>query len=55
MKFVKVNVDENPEIAEKYRIMSIPTIKIFKKDKIVEDLVGFKSKTEFKKIIEKHI
>ena len=30
MKFVKVNVDENPEIAEKYRIMSIPTIKIFK-------------------------
>lgn len=55
MKFVKLNVDENPEIAEKYRIMSIPTIKIFKKDKIVEDLVGFKSKTEFKKIIEKHI
>ncbi len=55
MKFVKLNVDENPEIAEKYRIMSIPTIKIFKKGKIVEDLVGFKSKTEFKKIIEKHI
>ena len=37
MKFVKVNGDENPEIAEKYRIMSIPTMKIFKKGKIVEE------------------
>lgn len=55
MKFVKLNVDENPEISGKYRIMSIPTIKIFKKSKVVEDLVGFKSKSEFEKIIASHI
>lgn len=55
IKFVKLNVDENPEIAGEYRIMSIPTIKIFKKGKVVEDLIGFRSKLEFEKILAKHI
>ncbi|MCF6461052.1 thioredoxin [Clostridium sp. Cult3] len=55
IKFVKLNVDENPEIAGEYRIMSIPTIKIFKKGKVVEDLIGFRSNLEFEKILAKHI
>lgn len=30
MKVVKVNIDESPELAQKYFIMSIPTLKVFK-------------------------
>lgn len=34
MKVVKVNIDESPELAEKYFIMSIPTLKVFKGDEM---------------------
>ncbi|NMB06814.1 MAG: thioredoxin [Tissierellia bacterium] len=55
VKFVKINVDENPEISGEYRIMSIPTIKIFQNGKIVEDMVGLKSKSQLEKILDKYI
>lgn len=55
IKFVKINVDENPEISGKYKIMSIPTVKIFKNGEIVEDMVGLKSKLELERILNKHI
>jgi thioredoxin 1 len=43
-KVGKMNVDENPERASEYEIMSIPTIKIFKGGKPVKDLIGVQSK-----------
>ena len=39
-KIMKVNVDEEPEIASKYGIMSIPTLLFFKDGKVVDTLVG---------------
>jgi len=51
----KVNVDNEGRLAEKYRIMSIPTIMIFKDGKMVERLVGARSSQEFKSIIDKYI
>lgn len=39
-KIGKCNVDENNESSEKFGIMSIPSIKIFKGGKIVKDFVG---------------
>lgn len=39
-KIVKVNVDENPALASKYGIMSIPTMIIFKNGKIVDQFLG---------------
>lgn len=47
-KVGKVNVDENPETASKYGIMSIPTIKIFKGGKIVKEFVGVQQKEALK-------
>ncbi len=44
VKIGKVNVDENPETARQYGIMSIPTIKIFKEGQIVKEFVGVQSK-----------
>ncbi|NSW90911.1 MAG: thioredoxin [Firmicutes bacterium] len=51
----KVNVDNEGELATKFRIMSIPTIMLFKEGKMVERLVGARSKEEFKSIIDKYL
>lgn len=40
----KLDVDENPEIAQKYQVMSIPTIVFIKNGEVVEKLVGYQSK-----------
>ena len=40
----KLNVDENPVVASRYKIMSIPTILIFKGGKIVDQFVGVQPK-----------
>lgn len=54
-KFVKVNVDECPNISSKLRIASIPTIMVFKNGAPVDTLIGFMPKAQLKSAIEKHI
>ena len=49
----KINVDENPDTAQKFGIMSIPAIKIFKGGKIVKEFVGTQSKMILKSELEK--
>ncbi len=53
VKFAKLNVDDNPEIASKYNIMSIPTFLIFKNGEPVKTLVGVMPKEKLKSEIEK--
>lgn len=55
VKISKVNVDEEGELAAKYRIMSIPTVMLFKNGEVVEKIIGAKSKNEFASILEKNI
>lgn len=43
-KVGKVNVDENPTVSQKYGIMSIPTIMIFKSGMVVKQFIGVQSK-----------
>lgn len=50
----KVNVEDEPEVAEKYGVMSIPTIIIFKNGKEVETLVGIQSKEALVSKLEKY-
>ncbi len=52
VKFVKVDVDKNPQIANQYKIVSIPTLKIFKDGKLINTLIGFKTKDALKIDIE---
>lgn len=47
VKFVKVNVDENPELASNYQVFSIPTFIIFKDGKAVHQFVGAMGKEGF--------
>lgn len=50
--FVKVNVDDCPQVASQYGIMSIPTLILFKDGKPVSNVVGFRPKSELKKNID---
>ncbi|MFI3213468.1 MAG: thioredoxin [Eubacteriales bacterium] len=52
-KIGKLNIDENLELAQKYNVMSIPTIIIFNKGVEVETIVGMVSKNEIIDKIEK--
>lgn len=45
-KICKINVDEEPELAEKYSVMSIPTLVVVKGGKTVSTSVGVKPKAE---------
>lgn len=51
IKVCKVNVDENQDIAQKYDIMSIPTLIFFKNGEILKVNVGFCPKSELDSII----
>lgn len=49
----KMNVDENPEVAGTYGVMSIPTVMVFKGGKPVQSLVGAQGKQTYQQEIEK--
>jgi thioredoxin 1 len=40
VKFCRLNVDENPQTAAKYRIMSIPTLMFFKGGQVADTVIG---------------
>ncbi|MFU2164625.1 thioredoxin [Streptococcus pluranimalium] len=51
LKIVKINVDDNPKIAQSFGIMSIPTL-IFKKDgQVVKQVAGAHTKDQIKAIV----
>ncbi len=54
-KVAKINVDEQSELAQQYRIMSIPTLIVFKDGKIAESVVGAKSKNDLSNMLNKYI
>lgn len=51
----KVDVDSEEELAVRFRIMSIPTIILFREGNIVERLTGARSREEFKSVIDNYI
>jgi thioredoxin 1 len=53
VKFVKVNVDESPETASKYGVMSIPTLLLIKNKEVVAQQIGAIPKPMIKNMIEK--
>ena len=44
MTIAKLNVDDNPDLAMKYNVMSIPTLLVFSGGEVSKRLVGAKSK-----------
>lgn len=54
-KFVKVDIDESLELAQKFGISTVPTMMIFKDGKVVDKLVGFMPKENLKAKVEAHL
>lgn len=56
VKIAKLNVDENPQTASKFGIMSIPTLMLFKNGNVAKMMVGVQSKEtlaeEFNKVLQ---
>ncbi len=55
VNFVKVNVDQNRDLASKYNIFSIPTLAIFRNREVVAQTAGASSKESIRNYINKHI
>ena len=52
LTIAKVNIDENPEIARRYQIMSIPTMSVFQGGEVVKSIVGAKPKAALLRDLE---
>jgi thioredoxin 1 len=55
LKIAKVNVDENPDTASRFGVMSIPTLLVFKDGNVVDKLVGFQPKDALLGQLNKHL
>ncbi len=51
-KICKVNVDEQPELAGQFSVMTIPTLIVFKEGKAVNTSIGVKTKSEILKMLQ---
>jgi thioredoxin 1 len=51
----KVDIDSNPELAQKFQIQAIPNLKILKDGKVVDEIVGLADKKEIEKKLKKHL
>jgi len=52
VRIVKMNIDENPETARTYRVMSVPTLTVFKDGEPVQSVAGAKPKSDLVRLIE---
>ena len=52
INFVKLNVGDNPQVANRYGVMGLPTIMIFKKGSPFSHLVGFRNKPDLMESLE---
>ena len=55
LKVCKLNVDESPQTASAYGIMSIPTLMIFKGGQPVDKIIGAVPKEEIERVVKKYI
>jgi thioredoxin 1 len=55
LRIVKLNIDENPEVARKYGIMSIPTMSVFVDGEVAKSIVGAKPKAALLRDLEGYV
>jgi thioredoxin 1 len=55
IEVVKLNIDENPQVAQRYHIMAIPTMSVFQNGEIVKQIVGAKPKAALLKELAEFI
>ncbi|TYB48333.1 thioredoxin [Actinomadura chibensis] len=55
IRIAKIDYDANPETPNKFGVMGLPTLLLFKKGEVVEQIVGAKPKRALLKVIEPHL
>ena len=53
-KVAKLDVDESPELAQRYGVQSIPTLLVFKNGQVVEQRIGALPKAEMARMLDAH-
>ena len=54
-QFVKIDVDDNPDLAREYSIMSIPCVMVFKDGKLAGKQVGFVPQAAMKEFLDRYL
>lgn len=54
VRIVKVDVDQNPELAMQYNVMSVPTLLLFQDGEVRERLSGYQPKDRLLKVLQSH-
>jgi thioredoxin 1 len=54
-KFVKLNTDDNPQLAGEYQVSGIPCLILFKGGKAVDRIVGYVSEQTITSMLSKHL
>lgn len=54
VNFYKMNVDDNPETAREFGIMSIPTLLVKKDGQVIDQIVGLHSKDQLEKMLSEY-
>jgi thioredoxin 1 len=55
LTIAKLNIDDNPDIARRFDVMSIPTLLLFKDGELVQRTVGAKGKMQLMNELEHHL
>ncbi|AWZ47506.1 thioredoxin [Hathewaya limosa] len=55
VKFVRINVDQNPQLAQMLNVTNLPTLMVFNKGKLRDRMIGFRPKNEVVKLVKKHL
>ena len=55
MDIVKVNVDDNPELAEEYDVVAVPTVQFYKDGALVKEHVGVMQPDEIRQVISEYL
>lgn len=55
VSFYKIDIDRDTALAEKYNIMSVPTIMFFKDGILVDQIVGYRSVEEMEELVKRFI
>jgi thioredoxin 1 len=55
LRIVKLNVDDNPRTAQRFQVMSIPTLMLFKNGELQSRIVGARPKSQILSEVEPHL